>query len=32
LLLQIGLTPVSETDTEIIKQIGDRKKVHVSLW
>lgn len=28
LLLQIGLTPLSETDTEIIKQIGDRKKVH----
>ena len=31
LLLQIGLTPLSETDTEIIKQIGNRKKVHVSI-
>lgn len=27
LLLQIGLTPISETDSEVLKQIGDKKRL-----
>lgn len=30
LLLQIGLVPVSETDSEVVKQIGDKKRLQVS--
>lgn len=30
LLLQIGLSPISETDSEVLKQIGDKKRLQVS--
>lgn len=29
LLLQIGLSPISETDSEVLKQIGDKKRLQV---
>ena len=30
LLLQIGLSPISETDSDVLKQIGDKKRLQVS--
>jgi hypothetical protein len=30
LLLQIGLSPISETDSEVLKQIADKKRLQVS--
>jgi hypothetical protein len=30
LLLQVGLSPISETDSEVLKQIGDKKRLQVS--
>ncbi len=29
LLLQIGLSPISETDSEVLRQIGDKKRLQV---
>jgi hypothetical protein len=31
LLLQTGLAPISETDSEVLRQIGDKKRLQVSL-
>ena len=30
LLCQVGLVPISETDSEVLKQIGDKKRLQVS--
>ena len=32
LLLQIGLVPISETDSEVLKQIGDKKRLQVRIF